>query len=85
MADTSNVDLAGRVDIQLEPGQFVLFNERTLHHSEPNNTDRRRLGLAARIVIPQVRMLHNDSPEHAMILVHGSDRLGFNDLRQPPG
>jgi hypothetical protein len=84
MAETSGVDLSKKVDVILEPGQFLLFNERTLHHSEPNRSNRRRMGLAIRVILPQVRVLKWDSDAHRVMLFSGEDRMGFNEHCQPP-
>jgi hypothetical protein len=78
MADTSGVDLSTKVDMELEPGQFFIFNEHTLHHSEANRSQRRRLGLAVRIIPPLVRMLSYDHDRHGSLVMRGVDTLGFN-------
>ncbi len=80
MADTHGLDFSEKVDMEMEPGQFVLFNERTLHHSEPNRSNLRRMGLAIRVIVPFVRVLKADSPQHHMMLISGEDRMGFNTL-----
>ena len=49
MADPEFVDLSKVVSFPMRAGQFILFNERTMHHSNPNTTDQRRLGLAVRV------------------------------------
>ena len=84
MADPEAVDLSNKVDVELEPGQFMLFNERTMHHSEPNRSGRRRIGLAIRVIIPMVRVLEFDSPNHRIMQISGEDRLGFNPHVDPP-
>ena len=43
----------------LRPGEFVLFNENTLHGSGPNRTPRPRIGLTPRISVPFVRVTGN--------------------------
>jgi len=68
------------VEMQLKPGEFFLFTDRTLHQSGPNRTDRPRLGLAVRLTVPLVRVDH----ELGVIVVRGQDRLGFNRVVQPP-
>jgi len=83
MADTDSVDLSKKVNVVLDPGQFILFNERTLHHSEANRSNRRRMGLAIRVVIPQVRVLKWDSPSHRLVQISGDDPLGFNEKTEP--
>ena len=84
MADLRGVSMDGKVDMELLPGQFVLFNESTLHHSEANRSDRDRRGLAIRVIIPQVRVLSPDSDAHAMMVISGRDFMGFNRLIPPP-
>lgn len=79
MADVSEVDLSEKVDCVLKPGQFLLFNERTLHHSEPNRSNRRRMGLSIRVILPLVRVLKFDAPEHRVIQISGEDRMNFNE------
>jgi ectoine hydroxylase-related dioxygenase (phytanoyl-CoA dioxygenase family) len=85
MADPAHFDVAQAVDMELRPGEFVLFNEKTLHHSEPNRSQRRRLGLAVRVTIPIVKVDHDQLfPGHTCILLRGEDRLGLNRLSSPP-
>lgn len=84
MADPKLVDASRAVNMELRPGEFFLFNERTLHHSEPNRSGKRRMGVAVRVIPPIVRVLEADSVHHKMILIHGQDRLGFNPLMPPP-
>jgi non-heme Fe2+,alpha-ketoglutarate-dependent halogenase len=40
------------VTMAMRAGQFVIFTERTIHGSPPNNSDRRRCGLSLRTVRP---------------------------------
>ena len=81
MADPSAFDDSGSIDMELEPGQFFLFNERLLHCSAANRSAQRRMGLAVRYIIPLVRIL---DPGDRAILVSGTDRMGFNTLVEPP-
>jgi len=83
-ADPDAIDISNKRDIILEPGQFLLFNERTLHHSEANRSNRRRMGLAIRVIIPQVRVTKFDSENHKLIQISGRDPLGFNEHCDPP-
>ena len=84
-ADPHRVDTATAVKLTLKPGQFVLFNERTLHHSEANGSKRRRFAMGPRFTIPIVRIDHDSLfPGHAAILVSGEDYMGFNRLVAPP-
>lgn len=68
------------VDMELKPGQFFLFTERVLHHSNANRSDKRRLGLAVRLTHPIVRCNNGRN----VILVRGQDYMGFNALSDPP-
>jgi hypothetical protein len=78
MVDPKWADESQAVDMELEPGQFFLFNERTLHHSHPNNSDKRRIGLAVRVIPPMVKVLNRDSPNHGLVQIHGEDPMGLN-------
>ena len=39
MGDLGFIDTSTIVSLEMQPGEFVLFNERTLHHSEANRSD----------------------------------------------
>ena len=82
--DDRYYDTSEAVDLEMAPGEFILFNERTLHHSHPNKSDMRRIGLAIRVIVPFVTVMKCDSPEHALHLISGENRLGFNRLCEPP-
>lgn len=72
----------------LRPGEFVLFNESTVHSSGPNLTSRPRVGLTPRISVPFVRVAGNprgagrDRTHHApdelreVAMLRGSDYTG---------
>ena len=79
MGDPDYLDLSEIGTLEMEPGQFILFNERTLHQSDPNHSNRHRIGLAVRVIIPIVKVLDWDSPEHMLITISGKDRLGINN------
>lgn len=86
-ADPAHVDDSKVVDMELRPGEFFLFNERLLHQSNRNQSDRRRLGLTCRVTVPFVRLEHDRPPlfpGHQNIIVRGTDRMGFNRLATPP-
>ncbi len=88
-ADPARVDASRAVDMELAPGEFFLFNERLLHHSEPNRSDRRRLGMTMRFTLPMVKLIDQDAsplyPGHACVMASGVDRFGFNRMAGPPG
>ncbi|PSP51023.1 hypothetical protein BRC60_03970 [Halobacteriales archaeon QH_1_68_42] len=68
------------LDIELSPGEAVLFNERVLHRSHPNTASSPRLGLSARVTVPFAR-INTDDPK---ILMTGTDEFGLNQLTEPP-
>jgi len=82
MAETHGLDLDKRVYLEMKPGEFILFNERTLHHSEANHSAKRRIGLAIRVIVPIVRVMDLDAPGHRMLVLSGEDRMGFNPLAE---
>lgn len=84
MADPAHVDTSLAIDIELEPGQFILFNERLLHHSEVNTSNLQRCGLSIRLIPPIVRVLKYDSQNHVLPIVSGQDRMGFNQTNFIP-
>ena len=84
MADPDVVDTSKAVQLEMEPGEFILFNERTMHHSEPNRSQLRRMALAVRVIIPCVRVLKYDSDNHGVVVISGQDKLGFNRHSDPP-
>ncbi len=84
MADAGYYNPKDLVELEMQPGEFILFNERTLHHSEANQSEQRRIGLAIRVIIPIVQVLKYDSPNHALHLIHGQDPLGFNRITNAP-
>ncbi|HJP34228.1 MAG TPA: phytanoyl-CoA dioxygenase family protein [Candidatus Latescibacteria bacterium] len=84
-ADPAHFDPDQAVPIELQAGQFVLFNERLLHWSPPNSSNRRRFGLAVRVLPPQVRVLRYDSEAHGVVQLRGGDPLGFNRIVEPTG
>ena len=84
LADAGYYDPDELVDLEMQPGEFILFNERTLHHSKANFSDLRRIGLAVRAIPPIVHVLKYDSEDHALPVIHGEDTMGFNRVAQAP-
>ena len=83
-ADPAHFDTDQAIPIELQAGQFVLFNERLLHWSRPNTSNRRRFGLAVRVLPPMVRVLRYDCDAHGVVQLRGGDPLGFNRIVAPP-
>jgi ectoine hydroxylase-related dioxygenase (phytanoyl-CoA dioxygenase family) len=87
MTDPTSVDTSKLVNMELEPGEFFLFNEKLLHHSEPNRSDRRRMGMSVRVTLPIVDIKQDGlplHPGHCCILASGNDYMGLNRLMEPP-
>lgn len=88
MADPLFVDESKAIPMELKPGQFFIFNEKLLHQSNVNRSQKRRMGLTARVTVPFVKIDHDVPPlfpGHEAILVRGEDRMGFNRLVRLPG
>ncbi|MCC2684103.1 MAG: phytanoyl-CoA dioxygenase [Paenibacillaceae bacterium] len=84
-ADPEFVNKQAAIPIELKPGQFFLFNERTLHYSAPNTSQKRRLGLTVRMTLPSVKVfVENLRNREQLMLVHGQDKFGLNSYIQPP-
>ena len=84
MADPAHFDASRAIDMVLKPGEFFLFNEKTMHHSNPNRSQKRRLGLAIRVTVPNVKIDHSKMFEgHKVILLRGEDRHQLNQSMQP--
>ena len=79
------------VDMEMQPGQFVLFVEKCVHGSLPNVSKDTRLGYASRYVSPTVKVYEHvdklvefggeiDLDYHSCVLVSGEDRHGYNRI-----
>lgn len=79
------------VDMEMRPGQFVIFTSKCIHGSQPNTSDVKRLGYASRYVPPSVKVYENvdtlagygdtiDLDYYGAVLVAGQDRFGYNRL-----
>ncbi|MBE7464654.1 MAG: phytanoyl-CoA dioxygenase family protein [Planctomycetes bacterium] len=87
-ADASLIDESKAVSMELKPGEFFLFNERLLHQSNKNVSNRRRMGMTVRLSVPFVKVYQDGPPlfpGHSCVLLSGEDRFGLNDfLPHPP-
>jgi ectoine hydroxylase-related dioxygenase (phytanoyl-CoA dioxygenase family) len=72
-----HVDEAAVERMDLQPGEFTVFTERTPHYSPPNTSDRDRIGMVVRFVRPFADLDQEEKlyPEHKMINV-SADHLG---------
>jgi len=60
-------------DVALRPGEMSLHHVAAVHGSNPNTSDRPRIGFAVRYVSPRVRQQLDHYP---LILARGEDRYG---------
>jgi hypothetical protein len=76
------VDLGDRkwVELDLKAGEMSLHHVGIIHGSEPNNSDRRRIGFAIRYMAPHVKQ--TISTTDGAMLVRGIDR--FNNFEHEP-
>ncbi len=85
MADPKYFDADQAVPMELEPGEFFIFNEKTLHWSPKNDSDLRRRGMTMRVTIPIVKIEHDEAPlhpGHMAMMLRGKDYMGFNRLME---
>ena len=81
MADPKSFDASGAINMELQPGEFFIFSERTLHRSSVNTSAKRRLGISIRVTLPIVHVFQDSAPlhpGHTAILAKGKDVMGFN-------
>ncbi|MCY3916161.1 MAG: phytanoyl-CoA dioxygenase family protein [Chloroflexi bacterium] len=87
MADNAAFDAGDAINMELEPGEFFIFSERTLHRSSVNTSDKRRLGISIRVTLPIVHIFQDSAPlhpGHSAILAKGKDVMGFNRYAARP-
>ena len=70
------------VYLELAPGQISLHNIKTVHASEPNGSDDRRIGVAMRYIAPHVKQLYAE--RDSAMLVRGQDTFGNFVHERPP-
>lgn len=75
--------------LEMRPGQFIIFTARCIHGSNPNTSNRQRMGFAIRVVPTHVRVYggvtefeefgqHFTLDRHGCVLVGGQDDYGHN-------
>lgn len=87
MAGPEHVDDERAVTVELDAGEFLVYNSRLLHRTLNNDTGRSRRTISCRITTPLVKIL-TSSPliheEHKSIVVKGNDWHGINETVEPP-
>ncbi len=76
------VDETKAVDLEMQPGEAVLFDEGTFHGSNANTSDIARVALSIRYTTPDVRFLMDQWSDPGRIrtfLVRGEDTHHLND------
>lgn len=59
----AEIDPEKIVNAELQAGQYYIFSERVIHGSQTNLSNRRRWGMAFRVVPPEVQV-YDDEPVH---------------------
>jgi non-heme Fe2+,alpha-ketoglutarate-dependent halogenase len=78
--------------LEMRAGQFFIFTARCIHGSNPNDSNRQRMGYAIRVVPTHVRVYGGmtefdefghqfDLARHGCVLVAGKDEYGHNRVR----
>ncbi len=96
--DLNSLDLSTVVSMECKPGEFFIFDQRTLHGSPPNLTSKRRIGINFRVITPNVKAYGHFLPqgkiEHygnvydltkwGCLIYSGEDLFGLNKIVEPP-
>lgn len=84
MADPDEFDTESAVSMELEPGQFFLFSNWTVHGSEANCSDERRLGASMRVTPSFVDIDYVHCYEgYKAVQLCGKSKPPINKLAQP--
>jgi ectoine hydroxylase-related dioxygenase (phytanoyl-CoA dioxygenase family) len=87
-ADPDHVDASAAVAIELEAGEFFLFDTWLLHSSRANTSGRRRAALSVRYTTPDVTVavetLSPLVPGYGVQPVRGEEREHRNPVAPPP-
>jgi len=79
----ARVDEQDAVDVVLRAGEMSLHHVNIIHGSNPNPSDRSRIGFAPRFTTPATRQIDGQPP--TAVLARGRDDHGhFELLREPP-
>ncbi len=69
-----DVDETIAIDMPLEPGQFSIHHNKTIHGSSPNGADTPRIGFAVHFATPEMRQIQFDGATGT--LARGEDDYG---------
>ncbi len=76
------IDESKAVNLEVQPGEVLLFDYRLAHASYPNRTNDRRIGVGIRYVPPATRQVRHDWD--SATLVRGEDAYGHFELEPGP-
>lgn len=76
------IDESKTVNLEVQPGEVVLFDYRLAHASRPNRSDDRRIGIGLRYIPPKTRQVRH--PWDSATLVRGGDAYGHFELEPEP-
>lgn len=84
-----SIDESTAQDVELEPGQMSLHHVNLIHGSNPNTSDKPRIGFAVSYITPEVRRSHlpvirarGSSQDHEFELVPGPQTTGIAEAVQ---
>lgn len=92
------VDPSKVVSMECKAGEFFIFDQRTIHGSPPNKSNKRRLGINFRVIQTNVKVFEHylaqgkiehygmtfDLTKWGCILLSGEERFHFNKMAEPP-
>jgi hypothetical protein len=80
------VDDSDAVDLELKAGQISIHGGQVFHASMSNGSERRRCGLVARFIPPNVKQVELNSVGQRWqpILLRGEDKYGHSPSTDPP-
>jgi len=79
-----NLEDADVIDLTLAPGEMSMHHTHAVHASEPNRSDRRRIGVMTTYVPTRCRYAGTGPARMRAALVRGTDRYGhFDDEPRP--
>lgn len=90
MADPDEFEVDDPVTMKMEAGECLIFDERTLHRSFENTSNRRRLALSMRVSVPfanydsSVFGEEDDDEFSTAMMIHGENNFEKNTTISPP-
>ncbi|HLK57702.1 MAG TPA: chlorinating enzyme [Chthonomonadaceae bacterium] len=87
-----NPDEQNVTHMEMKPGEFIIFTARCVHGSNPNTSNKQRMGFSIRVVPTHVKVYdgmkefnefghHFDLARFGCVLIAGHDEYGFNRMK----